>query len=151
MVLKDAITLFYTITYLKPNQTVDSDLYVVAVHIFSYVISTNEEFTIPKKPMVKSRIFSTLKYLSSISENRPKTEFLILDQRKEKNTLKNVNASMPCSELFSLPISLHVTVKEIETRNVYFLEQNIFGSWIFKSQLGKTSQPMNYPSFQFLV
>ena len=35
---------------------------------------------------------------------------------------------MPCSELFSFLISLHVTVKEIETRNVYFLEQNIFGS-----------------------
>ena len=41
--------------------------------------------------------------------------------------------SMPNRELFSLPIPLQVTVKEIEIKNVYFLQQNIFGSWNHKS------------------
>lgn len=80
---------------LNSNQTaVDSDLYVVAVHIFSFVTSPAQAKRLPyqrnQKPMLETRIFSSLKYLSSISKNRPKNR--ISDQRKEKNTLKNVNA-----------------------------------------------------------
>lgn len=72
---------------LNPNQTVDSDLYVVAAHIFSFVTSPAQAKRLPyqrnQKPMLETRIFSSLKYLSSISKNRPKTEFLINGKKRK--------------------------------------------------------------------
>lgn len=71
---------------LNPNQTVDSDLYVVAVHIFSFVTSPAQakrlKYQRNQKPMLETRIFSSLKYLSSISKNRPTTEFLINGKKR---------------------------------------------------------------------
>ena len=72
---------------LNPNQTVDSDLYVVAVHIFSFVTSPAQakrlKYQRNQKPMLETMIFSSLKYLSSISKNRPKTEFLINGKKRK--------------------------------------------------------------------
>lgn len=49
MVLKDAINIFYKLKLptLDPNQTVDSDLYVVAVRIFSFVTSPAQTKRLP--------------------------------------------------------------------------------------------------------
>ena len=61
-------------------------LYVVAVHIFSFVTSPAQakrlKYQRNQKPMLETRIFSSLKYLSSISKNRPKTEFLINGKKR---------------------------------------------------------------------
>ena len=150
MVLKDAINIFHKITYLKPNQTVDSDLYVVAVHTFSFVTSPAQAKRLPyqrnQKPTLESRIFSFLKYLSSISKKSPKN--WISDQRKEKKTLKNVNAMY-----WVILVSHFITCDSEGNWDKKCLLSWTKHLWQLNRQISarKTSQPMNYASFQFLV
>jgi len=51
------LSIFSILPTLNPNQTVDSDLYVVAVHIFSFVTSPAQSVYHTKETYVRKQDF----------------------------------------------------------------------------------------------